>query len=166
VLAHRPEARRRLRVTLAGPYETGYADRAVALGLTGIVTFTGPQPHEASPALQRAASLLLLWKPTGAGYRTMVPGKLYEYLDAGTPVVALLEPDDEAAALVRRAGGVVLPPGDRAPLAAEIGRRYAAWREGGSEAPGARPGWLADYTRAALAGRLAGLLDRLAEGRA
>lgn len=162
VLSRRPEARRRLRATLAGPFESGYRDRAVALGLTGIVEFTGPRPHDETRRLQREAALLMLWKPRGIP--TMVPGKLYEYLDAGRPIVALLEGGEEAAELVRRAGGAVIAPGDRAGLADEIERRYAAWREGGPAvvAPPARPAWLEEHTRAYLAGRLAVVLDELA----
>jgi glycosyltransferase involved in cell wall biosynthesis len=160
LLARRPEARRRVRAHLAGPFEGSHADRATALGLTGIVRFSGPLAHEETRALQRRADLLLLWKPRGPGYRTMVPGKLYEYLDAGTPVLAMLEADDEAAVLVRRAGGEVVPPGDRAPLTDAIERRYLAWKDGRSTRP-PRPDWLEEHTRAALAARLAGLLDGL-----
>jgi glycosyltransferase involved in cell wall biosynthesis len=165
LLARRPEARRRVRVRLAGPYEGSHADRATALGLTGIVRFMGPLAHRDTRDLQRAADLLLLWKPRGAGYRTMVPGKLYEYLDAGPPVLAMLDPSDEAAGLVRMADGEVVPPGDRGPLAEAIERRYLAWKEGRRPRP-ARPAWLADHTRAALSARLARLLDGLSRGRA
>ncbi len=166
LLAQRPEARRRIRVRLAGPFDTDYEDRAVALGLKGIVEFTGPLAHGEARALQRAADLLLLWKPRG--YRTMVPGKTYEYLDAGRPIVALLDEDDEAARLVRRAGGTCLPPGDRERLATEIERRYLAWKEGaGAAAPAlpGRPEWLGEHTRSSLSARLATLLDGLADGR-
>ena len=165
LFARRPEARRRVRARMVGASESGHVDRATALGRTGIGEFTGPLPYAASRALQGRADVLLLWKPRGAGYRTAVPGKLYDYLDAGRPVVALLEPDDEAAELVRRAGGEVLPPGQRAPLSEAIERRYLAWREG-LRVPSARPDWLAEYTRARLAARLARLLDGLVEGAA
>jgi glycosyltransferase involved in cell wall biosynthesis len=158
VLARRPEARRRLRARLAGPYDTDLADRALALGLTGIVEFTGPLPHADTRALQRGADVLLLWKPPGSP--TMVPGKTYEYLDTGRPVIALLEAEDEAARLVTRAGGTVVPPRDRAALAARIEERYAAWREGQRPAP-SRPGWLDEHRRDVLAARLAGMLDRV-----
>ena len=164
LLARRPEARRRIRVRLAGPFDTDYEDRAVALGLKGIVEFAGPLAHGEARALQRAAELLLLWKPRG--YRTMVPGKTYEYLDAGRPILALLEEDDEAARLVRRAGGTCLPPGDHEGLAAEIERRYLAWKEGtGTETqtPPWRPDWLEEHTRSSLSARLSTLLDELAD---
>jgi len=160
VLARHPEARRRLRATLAGPFDTDYEDRAVSLGLRGIVSFPGPRPHAETRALQRRADLLLLWKPAGADYRTMVPGKLYEYLDAGRPVLALLDPGEEAAELVRRAGGAIAPPGKREPLAAAIEERYLAWRGGARPAP-QRAAWLDEHTRARLAGRLSGVLDSL-----
>jgi glycosyltransferase involved in cell wall biosynthesis len=160
VLATRSEARRRVRARIVGPYDVGYQDRATALGLNGIVEFLGPRSHGEARAWQRRADRLLLWKPRGDGYRTMVPGKLYEYLDAGRPVLALLDPGEEAAALVRQAGGTVLPPGERAPLAAAIERAYEAWKAG--ERPGPmRPDWLDDHTRATLAGRLGELLDGL-----
>ena len=164
VLARRPEARRRIRVRLAGPFDTDYEDRAVALGLKGIVEFTGPLAHGEARALQRAADLLLLWKPRG--FHTMVPGKIYEYLDAGRPLLALLEEGDEAEQLVRRAGGTCLPSGDREGLAAEIERRYLAWKEGAgteTQASPGRPDWLEEHTRSSLSARLATLLDELAD---
>lgn len=155
-----PETRRRLRVDLIGPYDSDHADRAAALGLTGVVRFCGSVAHAEARRLQRSADLLLLWKPRGGGYRTMVPGKLYEYLDAGRPVLALLPAEDEAAALVRRSGGEVSPPGDVAGLARALERRYMQWREHG-RAPDQRPEWLAEHDRATLAGRFAAMLDTL-----
>jgi len=163
MLARRPEARRRVRARLAGPFDSGYADRAVALGLTGIVEFTGPLPHPEARALQRRADLLLLWKPRDCP--SMVPGKLYEYLDAGRPLAALLDPGDEAAELVRQGGGAVLEPGDRRALAALIEKHYLAWREGERRGEGP-PAWLASHTREHLSARLAELLERLTRGRA
>lgn len=165
LLGRRDGARAHLRVDLAGPYDVDYESRARALGLADVVRFTGPLAHAESRALQCEADALLLWIPRGAGYRTMVPGKLYEYLDSGRPVLALLPAHDEAAELVLRAGGVVLPPGDPAALARELETRYMAWRERG-RAPGARPAWLDEHARPALAARLAAMLDGLTGGRA
>lgn len=165
LLARVPAARADLRVELAGPYDLDYEARANALGLAGVVRFPGPLAHGASRALQRSADVLLLWKPHGPGYRTMVPGKLYEYLDAARPVLALLPEGEEAADLVRSAGGAVLPPGDPAALARELETRYMAWRERGRP-PGTRPAWLDGHARPQLAARLAGLLDGLTGGRA
>jgi glycosyltransferase involved in cell wall biosynthesis len=159
--ARRPEARRRVRARFVGPYESGYEDRSIALGLKGIAEFMGPRPHAETRALQRGAAALLLWKPRN--FPTMVPGKLYEYLDSGRPILALLSEGDEAGTLVARAGGEIVAPGDRATLAASLERRYLEWKAGHAPAA-ARPEWLADHMRERLAGRLAGVLDELASG--
>ncbi|MBI5170814.1 MAG: glycosyltransferase [Candidatus Eisenbacteria bacterium] len=161
--ARAPEARERVRVTLAGPYDTSYESRAAALGLAGVVRFPGALAHAESRALQRGADVLLLWKPPGEGYATMVPGKLYEYLDAARPVVALLPSGDEAAGLVRRAGGLVTPQGDASALARELETRYMAWKADG-RATDARPDWLDEHARPVLAARLAARLDGLTGG--
>ncbi len=164
LLARRPELRRKVRARLAGPFERGYEDRSVALGLRGIVEFPGPIPHAASRALQREADLLLLWKPRGMP--TMVPGKLYEYLESGRPLVALLPAGEEATDLAERAGATVVPPGDRARLADEIERRVDEWLAGG-RAPERRPEWLESHSRARIAERLAAELGALVQdGRA
>ena len=164
VLAADPAARTQLRVELAGPYDLDLESRAAALGLGGVVRFPGPLAHAESRVLQLAADWLLLWKPHGDGFRTMVPGKLYEYLDTGRPILALLASGDEAAELVRRAGGWVGEPGRVDLLAAEIAARLARWRATGRERS-ARPDWLESHTRGALAQKLAAELDALAEGR-
>ncbi len=162
LLARRPELRRRFRARLAGPFETGYHDRAVALGLTGIVEFTGPLSHAASRALQREADVLLLWKPPDMP--SMVPGKLYEYLDSGRPLIAMLPPGEEAAELAERGGATRLDPGDRAGLERALEARIAA-RDAAGRAPDARPVWLDEHARPNLARRLAGELDQLVDGK-
>ena len=92
----------------------------------------------------------------------MVPGKLYEYLDAGRPLLALLEPGDEAGALRRaRRARDRLAPGDREALVDGARAPLRRWKDRGALAPRG-PEWLAEHTRAHLAGRLAAELDALA----
>ena len=160
LLARRPEARRRLRVRFAGPYDTGVEDRAIALGLKGIVDFPGPVAHRTARELQRRADLLLLWKPRGAGYRTMVPGKLYEYLETGRSILAALDPGDEAARLALAGGATLVPPGARDPMLEALERLYVRWRESG-RAAARRPAWLEEHTRATLARRASDIFSAL-----
>ena len=162
-LARDPAARSRVRVVLAGPYEQDQAQHARRLGLEGVVEFPGPLPHDETRALQGGADLLLLWKPDGRGYRTMVPGKLYEYLDTGRPLLAILPEGDEAARMASDAGAERVDPDDHVGVALGLERRFAAWARNGTTG-GTRPAWLAGHTRAALATRLAGLLDTLVKG--
>ena len=160
VLARHPEGRRRLRVRFAGPYETGVEDRAIALSLKGIVEFLGPISHARARALQHEADLLLLWKPRGDGYRTMVPGKLYEYLESGRPILAALRAEEEVARVARDGGATVVEPGQREPMRAALERAYDRWRAEGPAAPREVP-WLGSHTRAELARRTAALLETL-----
>jgi len=164
VLAADPAARAQLRIELAGPYDLDLESRAAGLGLGGVVRFHGPLAHAESRALQLAADALLLWRPHGDGYRTMVPGKLYEYLDTERPILALLAGADEAAELVRRAGGWVGEPGRVELLAAEIAARLDRWRASGRERS-TRPDWLESHTRGALVQKLAAALDAVVAGR-
>jgi glycosyltransferase involved in cell wall biosynthesis len=165
LVEHDPSALAELRVDLAGPCDSKWPARVAALGLGDVVRLAGPLAHRDSRALQRAADVLLLWKPAGERFRTMVPGKLYEYLDSGRPMLALLAAGDEAADLVERAGGMRLEPGDAAGLARELASRLARWRADG-RVPDARPEWLAAHGRARLAGELARELDALVGARA
>jgi glycosyltransferase involved in cell wall biosynthesis len=163
-LRRRPDARARVRAVLAGPHEVEDEERAAALGLPDVVTFPGPIAHRTARALQRRADLLLLWKPEGAGYRTMVPGKLYEYLDAGRPLLTLIPAGEESAQLAAEGGAERIDPGDRVAISAALERRFDAWAQHGP-APDRRPAWIAEHQRAALARRLAGLLDSVTEPR-
>jgi glycosyltransferase involved in cell wall biosynthesis len=163
LLERDPGARAVLRVDLYGPYDHEWQTRAQARGLDGVVRFAGPRPHAESRQAQRAADLLLLWRPHGEGFRTMVPGKLYEYLASGRPVLALLVDSDEAAVLVRRAGGTVIAPASAGALERELSLRLSQWRARG-RTPDAVPGWLGEHAREHLAGILARSLDGIAAG--
>ena len=61
-----------------------------------------------------------------------------------------------------RAGGAVVPAGDRVRMTQEIERHYLAWKQG-TPISAARPPWLEEHTRARLTARLATLLDGLVE---
>jgi glycosyltransferase involved in cell wall biosynthesis len=163
LLARDPGARAVLRVELLGPYVREWEARARARGLAGVVRFAGARAHAEARLAQRSADLLLLWRPRGERYRTMVPGKLYEYLASGRPLLALLPDGDEATALVRRAGGAVIAPGATEALERELAARLARWRARG-RAPDAVPDWLGGHTREHLAGALARALDILTAG--
>lgn len=89
---------------------------------------TPPQPHQQALHTMMTADLLLLLVPPGASY--IHSGKLFEYLGAQRPILALAPLDSEAAQVVREAGaGVVVPPDDEAAIRAAILDLYQAWRE-------------------------------------
>lgn len=150
----------RIEVVLAGPHDAALARLVETLGLGRVVRFPGILPHAEARALQRAADTLLFVRNEGPGYGAMVPGKLYEYLDARRPLVAMVAPS-EAADLAREAGAVVVAPheGDRAVVAA-----LAAPGDGAVAPSPDSPAitrLLAGRSRRELAEKLAHVLDSL-----
>jgi glycosyltransferase involved in cell wall biosynthesis len=97
------------------------------------VELSGQVAHaEALFRLLQAQALLLLDSP---GRRIGVPGKLYEYLGTGRPILALAEAESDVAWVLRESGARfrLAPPGDRArirqalqELLRECGPRFAA----------------------------------------
>lgn len=96
-----------------------------------------------------------------------VPGKLFEYLYAGAPILAIAEEGSDVARILREAhAGETFAPSDTGGALRFLQTAYAAWR--GGRAPHAsldtgqrRPEVLA-YDRRRLTGRLAAIFDGLA----
>ena len=128
-------------------------------GLEGAVSVRGQVPYaETLEELPRADILLLMDSP---GRRVGVPAKLYEYLGTGRPILALAERDGDLASLLRESGVPhrIASPSDPAEIARGVAELADEARRG--PAAPARDGRLA-FSREAISGQLAGVLDRLA----
>jgi glycosyltransferase involved in cell wall biosynthesis len=155
LLAARPELRPRLRVRQVGPRESVNDELVLASGLREIVTFMPPVDHRQILAEMVEADALLLLEADEPKGSLITPGKIFEYLASGRPLLALV-PEGPAAALVRAAGGgEVVSPG----ASGHIAEVLARWLDHGPPATPSREAFLADYSRPALAARLASLLD-------
>jgi glycosyltransferase involved in cell wall biosynthesis len=156
VLSDHPELERTLEVHLVGPQTD--ADREAS---ARFVNSHGYLPHDESVALVRSADLLFLpMHNLPSGYRArIVPGKTYEYLASGRPILAAV-PDGDARDLLERAGTAFLTrPDDVAAMSAVI--VDAVQRRDRSEPPPPDPELLAGYERRELTRRLAALFDGL-----
>jgi glycosyltransferase involved in cell wall biosynthesis len=91
--------------------------RVSELGLSN-VTLAKAIPSELMPSLLATADILLVTLRDVPLFVTFIPSKMFEYLAAGRPVIGAVA--GEAAQILREAGGVVVPPGDTAALAAAI----------------------------------------------
>ncbi|HSF03876.1 MAG TPA: glycosyltransferase [Solirubrobacterales bacterium] len=141
-----PDLASRLELVVAGPLTEDEA----ALMRTDVpparIVVAGSLPRERSLALQRAAdALLLLASPE----RTQLLNfKLFEYLAAGRPILALAS-GTEAGRVVEEAGGAAVPADDVAAIVKAL-RRLAS---GELEAPG--PQATSAYSYPAVAERMA-----------
>jgi glycosyltransferase involved in cell wall biosynthesis len=89
-------------------------------------------PRREALQLQRDSEALLLLIPDAAGRgKGVLSGKVFEYLAAERPILALVPPDGAAAELIRDAGaGVVVAPDDVGGIATALAGLEGEWREG------------------------------------
>lgn len=145
-----------LRVHAAG-FAPGPAADA---GVTDWVSELGPLPHGRALQLMKQADLLYLPVPTGYYATASLPGKLFEYLGCGRPVLAVVPEGSEVWRVLGDAGGGTrCEPGDVEALA----NMLLAWLRG--ECRVAPPAGIERYSRAETTRCLAQVLDAAADGR-
>jgi glycosyltransferase involved in cell wall biosynthesis len=89
-------------------------------------------PRRESLELQRDSEALLLLIPEAGGRgKGVLSGKVFEYLAAERPILALVPPEGAAAELIREAGaGVVVAPDDVGGIRAALLELEGSWRAG------------------------------------
>jgi glycosyltransferase involved in cell wall biosynthesis len=133
-------------------------DAAGALGAGGALELRGYLDHDSTLRALRSAGLLLLLVNTTPGAAAAVPGKLFEYLAVGRPILAVAPRGAEAAAIVEEANaGWAAWADSPADVHAKLAAAWDAHRRRAWPAP--RPDVVARYDRRALAGRLARIFD-------
>ena len=109
LLDEQPELQERLRLVVAGDLSESDTSLIARERLEGIVSSVGYVPRVDALRLQRAADALVLVTSPHVGEAT---GKVFEYLAAGRPILALAA-GNEAARIVEETGtGVAVDPGD------------------------------------------------------
>jgi len=127
-------------------------------GKNELMSFHGQQRYEQSLDAMAHADILVLFDSPG---RTIgVPAKLYEYLGAGRPILALAEPDGDVAAILRSSGVVhrLARPKDATAIRQALLELECEFESPEASPPSSR---LRQFTRANLASTLANHLDRL-----
>jgi glycosyltransferase involved in cell wall biosynthesis len=153
-----PELRGRLRLIVAGRSEEDELALVREAGVSDIVRHLGYLPRSEALALQRAAGTLVL---ITSHDRCEATGKLYEYMAAGRPIIALAEGNEAARIVAETNTGALVSPDDsaaitralRAALSGELERAYA-------------PRETERYTYPAVAERMALVVETAIERRA
>ncbi len=163
-LARRPDARAALRFTLTGLPDRE-RDEACRLGIDDVVEDVGLLEHRRSLEACRDAGALLLVQADGPGTLGVVPGKTYEYLAMGRPILAAVCPGGEVEQLLRPHSEVYLAGfRDVEAIAARIEELWDRWRE--DPAMTVSPPRSVDrYDRRRQTERLGTILDRLVRAR-
>ncbi len=121
-------------------------------------------PRRRSLELQRDSEALLLLIPDAGGRgKGVLSGKVFEYLAAERPILAVVPPDGAAAELIREAGaGVVVAPDDIDGIATALRDLHAQWREGTLTRAPLSDAWRTRVSRRTRVEELAQLLERIA----
>ena len=141
------------------------ADRewADGLGLGDRLELIPYVPRRRSLELQRDSEALLLLVPEAGGRgRGVLSGKVFEYLAAERPILAVVPPDGAAAALIRETGaGVVAAPEDVREIREALESLHTRWREGRLDGAPLAPDVRRRLSREARVEELADLLRAL-----
>ncbi len=122
--------RSRIQVYLVGNIGRVALDIVSTSKLKDIIHITGYLPHQESIAHLISADILLLVIGASPGSEFVVTGKIFEYLAAGKPVLALV-PHGAAANLIRETrSGVVVHPGDVQQISNTLVEMYTLWEQG------------------------------------
>jgi hypothetical protein len=93
----------------------------------------------------------------------VLSGKVFEYIAAQRPILALVPPDGAAARLLRDTGaGVVVAPEDVDGIREALADLHARWRAGGLDSEPLSDEWRERLSRGRRVEQLADLLRSLA----
>lgn len=150
---------REFRLTLIGTLDSSAAAELARGELGSRVERRGQLSHDATIGAMRSADALLLVANTTPGAAATVPGKLFEYLAVGRPVLAVAPLESSTAdVLAQTSGAWLAPAGDADAIACVLQRAY---RE---RTTAADPAAVARFDRRRLSGELGRRFDEVLDG--
>ena len=146
-----------LRLRFVGQVSAQLRGQLAAAGLAEITEYIDFVPHEQSVAYLLESSLLLMAIPDVPRNLGILPGKVFEYLAAGKPILCVGPRGCDADQLLQECGaGEALPYEDDALMRATLAQLVQRWQASPNlDLPALGHG---RYSRRALAGELAGLI--------
>lgn len=149
----------KLRIRLVGKTDAEIVEAIRSAGLSDNLASLGYQPHHVAVAEQAKATVLMLPLRKEPEYRAVLPGKLFEYLSAGKPILGIGQPDGAMATIVADTNtGETYDWNDKTGISDFIDRHWEAFMKGESLYDGKD---VSAYSRRALTVRMAELMNRL-----
>lgn len=165
LLTTNPELKERVRFEYYGGIEPEIRreiDKVLdRYGAHELFQFSPDVPYARSKALQKGADALLLIVDGGETSSGVIPGKLFEYIASGRPIVCIASPGATTEIIARGGLGWSVTPGDTQGLK----RILQEWLQG--TGPEIQPdrGYLIQFERRSIVERLAGVLSDVIDER-
>jgi glycosyltransferase involved in cell wall biosynthesis len=160
----RSEAGRDVHLVIVGQKDEWTARCVEESGVADAVSFAGYLSHaESVRAIREADALFLPLHGLPPGVRTrIIPGKAYEYIATGRPILGALPAGDASEIIEATNRGFIADPCDEESLAAALVQIHAGWIRGAFQESVQGPN-VAQYERGVLAAKLAEFLRRIVE---
>ncbi len=153
------QLREKIKIKLIGPVDFSVRESIERFELKPYTTFNEFVPHSEAVQIQQQAQLLLLLINDAPSSLSIIPGKLYEYLGAGRPILSIGPPESDSAKVIEMAkGGVVHDYKDVEGIKLRILEYFNLYQSG--KLNGTAEG-IEQFTRRHKAGEFARLLDNL-----
>ncbi len=140
-------------------YKDVLDEYAEKYGLVGHMESFGYLPHKESIQMLYKTDILLLVIGKGKGSRNFYTGKIFEYIKANRPILAIVPEDGAAASVINETNtGLVVDPENTMAISQAINELYKNWKEGSQ---GHKPNWdkIENYSRESQTGNLAKIFD-------
>ncbi len=123
------EAISNFNIVFAGSKEKADSDCIHKFGLLDLVKFTNYIPHTESVRYLKSANLLFMpLHSIESGHSSIIPGKMYEYLASGNPILATI-PQGDAHDILKKSGACyICEPTDVLAMKKYLLANYQRWK--------------------------------------
>ena len=149
LLDERPELAETVRFDFYGNCDANSKRLLREFPREGVVTFHGRVSRSASLAAMREADVLVLIQNVADYSAETIPSKVYEYLVAGRPILALAHRNPELAGMLTGLGHTVAEAADAGLVRGALSEIHRRWEAGALVTPAGSP-----YTIASAVDRL------------
>ncbi len=156
-LEQRSDARTTIEATFVGLFPEQSRRTIKRLGLEEAINLVGYVSHQEVPSYLLAADMLWMTIGKRPGAEGISTGKLFEYMGARKPILALVPAGAASEVLAAYPAARIVPPDDMEAVAQAIATFYDLWLSG--TMPEVSEQHVRRYDRRALAGELALLFD-------
>ncbi len=159
LISENTDFRNDLLIKLVGKVDFSVTESLGEHGLTDFMSKTDYLPHDEVIRVQQSSQVLLLLINDTPNAKSILTGKLFEYMASGRPILCIGPEDGDAANIIRQTNtGLVSGFNDAERTKQNILNLYRDFKTG---TRALLPENIEQYSRKALTGRLAEVLDRL-----